>query len=114
MTEYVNIGDVTRVQRQSTVVFNEYASLFDNLLRKLLTAFSCLIDGVAVGGKRVEIQYLFKIRLKSRDVGCHLRLENNNVADYECRNQNRYDDELYNLSDFHNYLHLVFGVCRMA
>ena len=54
VAKYVDLRNFIGAQRQNAVVFNKNASFFDDLLGKLLTAFSCLVNGVAADGKRME------------------------------------------------------------
>ena len=68
VAKYVDLRNCIGAQRKNTVVFDKNTSLFDNLFGKFLTSFSCLVDGVAVCGKRMEVQNLLKIRLQTCDV----------------------------------------------
>ena len=60
----------------------------------------------------MEAQYFLKKCLKTRDVGCHLGLEHDNVANDKCRNENCDYDDLYDLTDFHSYLRFLFFASR--
>ena len=104
VAKYVDLGNLVKTERQNTVVLYQDASLFDNLFGKLLASFSCLVNRVAVDGKRMEVQNFLKECLKTRNVRCHLGLKHNNVADNQRCDQNCNNDNLYDLTDFHSYL----------